>query len=794
MARNPGLHKLRLLGGRARCHREARDWNLKDTASLSGCSGSALSKWERAEQGLRDTTVAAVAAAYKVSVEHLHAPGEAEAVLTLLQASGAVLERQLDGFEGYGGAIVTFLVFLREGRFYERAAVLCAPIVGGCQVRAFLKRLSGLSCVHHVLFVSEEEPDPSAWGALRVHKAPPDLHLLTLPQLQRELSPLGRLAKMGAALATSLPTRRFEPPARDARGELPRRRVGEALLRWATDLDGPCHLLLVGGPGSGKTTAARALVATLAREYLESGGQGRCPVYLALGDMIERADAWQWALHELKDRLGLASTHPVEAALAQGQLLLVLDGLEEVAGHDPQRLYAIERSLEVLMRYPGRVLLTARTPLLFGHEPKAPPEDRLPVRTLRLDPLESDDVEFYLSRLAPELRRDLWKLIHAHRMEELARRPYILDILHRGADLYRRKFIDGRPVLYELLDRTYHCWADADARSFRVSLTAMRALLGHLAAELKLRGRARGRADDLPPMLAQILFPDAGPDGLAPPAPTSSRFLHLQDRTFSFLHPVQLDFWFCSWVIDQILAGRPEALRHLWLGPHDLTLLCGMLRDGLVVDRLCAWALEPGRALDLRELFAYLLAFAGDSERGLAALRRILDGPEPESLRENAAFSAVVLGDELELERCLSGALAGEPSEARTSRRTQLVVLAIHEQHLPAAVRARVVAALHGLDADELAREQEAVMLDEGASATRRAASITALARVGGDAVRPLLMDLIDAFVSQGEFGRPQDLQRLAMAARRALAELDQPRLVPGPKARQGSDDDEGSK
>lgn len=513
---------------------------------------------------------------------------------------------------------------------------------------------------------------------------------------------------------------------------------------------------------------ARALVVSLCRDFLNGKGEGPCAVYLSVGDMLEGADIYQWVLRELQDRLKLTTLANAESFLKRSGILLVLDGLESLGGTDLSRLRTLERSLERLLRSPCRVLMIAREPPIFA--PSGSPEERLPVRQLRLDPLEPAEVQGFLSALDPRVRRELWSLVQLHQMEELARRPDILEILFDGASLFPKRFEDGRPVLFELLSSTYGRWAEDDARSFLVPTRTMVSIYGHLAAILELSGRSVGRLDELPPDLAKIFSPTLdlgqGPN-------TRGRFLTFQERTWRFVHRVQVDYWFCWWVVQQILAENAAALRHLWLGRHDLTLLSGMLLAEDVQAKLERWALATETEPDLRELASYLLAFTRDRAGALAVARRILESEPSEVLKENASFTAITLGDRAELSRLVNEARAPLASPARTLGRTQLLVLASHEQFLDPKIREEILDSLGALDAQEVSGEQEELALDERAPGTRRAAAITALGLIGDvDRHLPMLRRLIDNCVARGELGRHLDQLRLAMAAQRAWQEL----------------------
>ncbi|NOS88682.1 MAG: NACHT domain-containing protein, partial [Methylococcaceae bacterium] len=125
------------------------------------------------------------------------------------------------------------------------------------------------------------------------------------------------------------------------------------------------RLLLLGAPGSGKSTLLRALAVGISRHEWPQFN-GLIPVLVSLRDYAQKEPAqplFTWLTEHELPRFGIAKPHSLLAAmLAKGRVLLLLDGLDEVAG---ERFDSINRAIaQFLTDYDPkaqcRVLLTCR--------------------------------------------------------------------------------------------------------------------------------------------------------------------------------------------------------------------------------------------------------------------------------------------------------------------------------------------------------------------------------------------------------------------------------------------------
>ncbi len=125
------------------------------------------------------------------------------------------------------------------------------------------------------------------------------------------------------------------------------------------------RLVLLGAPGSGKSTLLKALVAGVSRREWPQFKDLQ-PVLVSLrefGQAVDKKSLLDWLVEDELPRFGLRNSKPLlESLLAKGRVLLLLDGLDEVAG---ERLEIVNRAISLFLAKLDktqvcRVLLTCR--------------------------------------------------------------------------------------------------------------------------------------------------------------------------------------------------------------------------------------------------------------------------------------------------------------------------------------------------------------------------------------------------------------------------------------------------
>jgi hypothetical protein len=127
----------------------------------------------------------------------------------------------------------------------------------------------------------------------------------------------------------------------------------------------PARLTVVlGGMGSGKSTAAILLVHQLLRDRSEVDPGGLVPVLLHLSEWEPQSDLRAWITKYLSEQYQLpkprkeASTSIVDRLVGDGGLLLVLDGFDEISAN--KRVRAVGEIKKVLAATQSRIVLASR--------------------------------------------------------------------------------------------------------------------------------------------------------------------------------------------------------------------------------------------------------------------------------------------------------------------------------------------------------------------------------------------------------------------------------------------------
>lgn len=237
----------------------------------------------------------------------------------------------------------------------------------------------------------------------------------------------------------------------------------DALLQALTDRPAasPCRIVILGDPGSGKTTLCRYLAATIASR---TAAAAPLPFYLPLREYVAALARAPLSIPEFlrqnaRERLSVALREDdVTCALTSGGAILLIDGIDEV-GDATRRGEINERVIALAAAYPDVALVV--TSRIAGYD-DAPLPRTGPASFTRyfIDPFTDDDLQAFVRRWYvlqtpndPDRReRDIHGLLAAlaaaPAVGALARNPLLATLI---ALIYRAEAClpADRPQLYE---------------------------------------------------------------------------------------------------------------------------------------------------------------------------------------------------------------------------------------------------------------------------------------------------------------------------------------------------------
>jgi hypothetical protein len=368
------------------------------------------------------------------------------------------------------------------------------------------------------------------------------------------------------------------------------------------------RFIVLGGPGTGKTTLMKSLVVSIAKGKCDPRLNGLIPVFVTLRKLAKANHDIKQAIVSAMDAYHFPSAERfVHSALAGGKLLIVLDGLDEVGtarGDVAGRIQEFCR-WDSTLATPNHIVITCR-------EASYRTEDLREVvsEVLRVEPFSNHHMKVFLNgwpvyrgRVAARLYNDIQR---DAQIRDICRNPLLLTILV-GLFLETEHF-----ELPSSRERFY----GAAVRELMVNRPARRGIPVHFQEEIKRKllevvaltrldqQRTNEDPEEIPRSLVEQLAGEALSDKTTI-APFMTELIEThgilkesREGAYVFAHRTIQEYFAAR---ESIRSRRPEQVIDVALARKEfgevLAFYCGLNRNIETLDSILGRLVEAGEWL-----------------------------------------------------------------------------------------------------------------------------------------------------------------------------------------------------
>lgn len=354
----------------------------------------------------------------------------------------------------------------------------------------------------------------------------------------------------------------------------------DLIQRWMS-MDNCPGMIVLGDYGTGKTSFIKYLAFDYAKQFLASGGEGRCPLVIDLknypnGLLIQSLQA------DIAQQLNCRHLdwNLIRRYLSGGRFLMLLDGFDEMGFQIDSRLRKVHfASILKLFDFPlNKVIVTGRPSyfptfeeyeellgLLDGSD--VGEATRQAIMTVTVAPFTEHQIEQYINSFSgdiPAAKLDEAKRViaHVYNLRDLAERPFLLDLIIKTipeSDILQTEITPA--TLYKLYTKK---WIDREFAKgeFRwlISKKEKLSFMTEIAWEMLLRGNLTIHFSELADWVRRHL-------ALSSPE-TVDYFAHdLRTCTFlarddfgnySFIHRSFMEYFVAVKMVERLKAGEED--------------------------------------------------------------------------------------------------------------------------------------------------------------------------------------------------------------------------------------------
>ena len=369
------------------------------------------------------------------------------------------------------------------------------------------------------------------------------------------------------------------------------------IKEWLEDSEWK-QLTLLGDVGTGKSFLSRMIALHLAERFLETPLENPIPILIDLRNADRQFSLEGLILtHFVANGLSQATFEIFQHALTQGQIVLILDGFDEMAARVTPAI--TNRNFHELSRcVAGRakVLLTCRThyfksrtdeeEVILGTKQDYGSETardlyweliaRKGFKIAYLRPFEMAQVEAYVRKAKPDTyKQALAKIRTTYNLMELSQRPMLLEMIVKSLEALKAQEINAATLYKVFTDAWVHRdkWRDVLSADAKVSfLTALARTLWH---EELLNIHHSRLADFVTQELAAQIQNAQQFFEIDNEIRTASFLTRDESGNYGFAHRSYAEFFFACYIAQELELGSSDCLYTRRITPE----VVGFLRD-----------------------------------------------------------------------------------------------------------------------------------------------------------------------------------------------------------------------
>lgn len=413
-----------------------------------------------------------------------------------------------------------------------------------------------------------------------------DIELLTISELESSVIDFRQYVRNLIRELKDAPALAHFVPPRLVREHLTVPEPAMALVEgWLSDPEAN-QLTMLGDYGTGKTTFLKDLALRLARRYekevIEGGARGRVPIFVDLKEYTQALSLKQIVL-DLLDNHGIrsASYAAFEYVLREGQVLLILDGFDEMASRGNYQV-TLRNFRELNRSALGRakIILSCRSHYFTDHREmqrflgRANLQEASVVYTdlyreiagrpnfliTYLQEFDSGQVKAYLeNRCGEDASRVREFIANTYHLEELSRRPVLLEMIVSSADNLPQQ---TEPVTPGILYRIYtDIWLSRNDWSTLLDVETKRGLLELFAARAISEEDAQLHFTEIPPLIRAWRPGTTNVDEqeIDRELRTATFLVRDQGGEYRFSHSSFLEFFYSHYLVSAAAQGQINA-------------------------------------------------------------------------------------------------------------------------------------------------------------------------------------------------------------------------------------------